>query len=232
MRRFFILLALIAVMLLPQTGAAYTVITNAAGSGNAYGPYQTGLGGEFTVVGSGGLEDLLGSYIAGKTSLLEDAFQTFCIEEAEKIHSNTPYNASLNSAAVEGGVVGGSDPVSIGTAYLYYQFATGKLIDYNYTGDRAASAAALQNAIWYLEGENGGVKNNYVVLVEGLFTKNAVTYAYDNNNGAYPVYALNLYNTAYPLAQDILVVATPIPGALWLLGSGLLGLVAVRRRRK
>ena len=33
-----------------------------------------------------------------------------------------------------------------------------------------------------------------------------------------------------PALDDISVNAVPIPGAVWLLGSGLLGLVAIRRR--
>ena len=57
-----------------------------------------------------------------------------------------------------GGAVNGADPISIGTAYLYSEFAKGTLQDYAFAGteaEREASAALLQNAIWYLEKEGG-----------------------------------------------------------------------------
>ena len=55
-------------------------------------------------------------------------------------------------------------------------------------------------------------------------------------NGAFGVRALNLYEDGHAgdplyLRQDMLVVV-PIPAAAWLLGSGLLGLVVIRRRIK
>ncbi len=44
--------------------------------------------------------------------------------------------------------------------------------------------------------------------------------------------AVGLSNYRGGFLDDVQLNAVPIPGALWLLGSGLLGLVGVRRRRK
>jgi hypothetical protein len=58
-------------------------------------------------------------------------------------------------------VANGEDPVSVGTGWLYSQFAQGLLKDnlgnsYFTTGNRKTNAGELQNAIWWLEGEGFG----------------------------------------------------------------------------
>ena len=163
--------------------------------------------------------------------MIAGTFQTFCLEVSEHVSAYGTYNAVLNNAAVlgGGGAVNGADPISIGTAYLYSEFAKGTLKDYVFTGTEAAreaSAALLQNAIWYLEGE-GGANNAYVAWATSQVTGGN---PFVNNNGTYNVAVLNL-TASDGLHQDVLV-ATPIPAALWLLGSGLLGLVGLRRRFK
>jgi hypothetical protein len=50
-------------------------------------------------------------------------------------------------------------------------------------------------------------------------------------NGKYP-YAFTVSTITFTGGAEYVVSAVPIPAAVWLLGSGLLGLVAVRRRRK
>jgi len=196
---------------------------------NGYGPYQTGLGGEFTLAPSADLSWVLGNYVPGKSSLAGTAtFQTFCLEVGEHVYANGTYNAAINTNAITGGVGLAGDPISIGTAYLYSEFAKGTLVNYAFNGteaEREASAALLQNAIWYLEGE-GGAANSYYNLVNNKFGN-----AFADNNGAYNVAVLNLTDANGGFAQDVLV-ATPIPTALWLLGSGLLGLVGLRRKFK
>lgn len=218
------------VFLTLTTMAMASQVTFVGGSG--YGPYQTGLGGEFTLDPSADLEWVLGSYASGISSnVIPGTFQSFCLEVSEHVSAYATYNAVLNNAAVlgGGGAVNGADPISIGTAYLYSEFAKGTLKDYAFTGTetaREASAALLQNAIWYLEGE-GGAANYYYDLAKEVLLVNNV---FADNNGKFNVAVLNL--TASDGRHQDVLVATPIPPALWLLGSGLLGLVALHRKFK
>lgn len=248
MKRLVVIFALLAAFLLPQMGAAYTYTVDPVGTGGAisgYGPYQTGSGGEFTLLNVDGA--LNTSFINGTYSLLTQdvfqsgTFQTFCVEESETIGTGLYYGV-LNTQAVAGGggAVGGGDPLSIGAAYLYYKFATGTLTGYNYAASnpteiaaRKTTAGQLQNAIWWLEQE-GPIYDESNPFMLAVFTQFGSEAGARANNSVYPVSVLNLYanSTLTTRAQDVLVVTTPIPGALWLLGSGLLGLVAVRRRRK
>jgi hypothetical protein len=209
-----------------------------------YGPYQTGQGGEFTFRPNGTLLNFLNNYSMGITrdvNGLTDTFQSFCLERDEYITSGGTYDAVLNTAAVNGGVGGPEpDPISKGTAYLYYQFATGNLIPYNYSGtvdQRKASADLLQKAIWYLEDE-GGSSNSFVdaaiLAVAGI--GGTLADAKADSNGAYGVKVLNLYAAGHAgdpryLKQDQLIV-TPEPFTMLLLGLGLIGVAVIKRKIK
>jgi hypothetical protein len=164
-----------------------------------FGPYQSGQGGEFTLQDVGGWLDLVG-YKAGVTSGIgpDDilSFQSFCIEKSEVIDGGTTYNATLNENAMNGGVSHGGDPVSVGTGWLYSQFAQGTLDDYTYSGSswaRRASAAELQNAIWWLEGDGTYDRHNdFMVAVVAEFGSKAAAKA--DGGAQYGVYALNLWS--------------------------------------
>ncbi len=213
---------------------AYTLTTGAN-----LGPYLSGTGGgEFTVNLTG--FDPLPFYDdktknQNGTTGLSNTFQTFCLETNEYIYKNSVYDAVFNNAADNGGVAGGRpDPISKGTAWLYLQFAKGIWGGYNYSVDRTTSAAALQNTIWFLEGEasDPGETNYFRQAVKSQFTTldNAML---DDDVGIVKVLNLTsdqlIGNTH--LRQDVLVV-TPIPAAVWLLGAGVIGLVGVRRRMR
>lgn len=127
------------------------------------GPYQNWIGGEFTATVSNNTNDL-DAYIGTYSSLTStntdttNTFQTFCIEYNEHFNWNTPYTAAVSDAAINGGVTNGTDPISVGSGWLYSQFAQGFLKDdlgnsYFTSGSRNTNAGALQNAIWWLEGE-------------------------------------------------------------------------------
>jgi hypothetical protein len=224
--------------------------------GSTYGPYQTGQGGEFTLNDVNGSPanswlDLTG--YSAKTSNFGPAgitsFQTFCVEENEYIYPYSAiYDVQISSSAVHGGVGGAvnqSDPLSVGTAYLYSQFARGVLDGYNYgpaAADRSPSAAALQQAIWWLEEEitSYTVGNHFIDLVAAQFGSDVNGLA-NASNGQYGVHVLNLTGvTDAPqgVGQDQLYYAPGFTSAavpdggrtLAMLGMALCGMAIVSRR--
>jgi hypothetical protein len=200
---------------------------------NRIGGYYSGNGGEFNLVPSDDLSWLLNNYAAN--TIIEGGFESFCVERNEYVGPlPASYNATINDRAVNGGVSGivpaGGDPVSLGTAWLYNQFRRGELAGYDYIGaGRSASASALQNTIWWLEGEvatdPGNIFSNAVIAEFGT-----ADVAMLDNNGRYAVAVLNLTDNNDGLHQDQLV-AVPEPGTLFLLGSGLVVLGVLSRRR-
>jgi hypothetical protein len=200
-----------------------------------YGPYQTGQGGEFTVSPDAGLSWLLNGYGTGAKDYVQTGtFQTFCLEHGEYLSGNTTYNVTLNDGAVYGGVggaVNGKDPISIGTGWLYSQFASGTLANYDYTNH--STAGALQNTIWYLENEITDIPTNiFTTAVATQF--GTLTNAQNDNLGAYNVMAANLWSgqPGIGASQDLLVASpVPEPASMFLMGSGLIGLAGWGRRK-
>ena len=247
---FTILVASLVLVLFSSLTLAYSVQV-----ASNYGPYQTGIGGEFTLDPSADLDWVLNGYasVAKNVPGYPGTFQSFCLETNEYISSGGVYDVTLSNAAVNGGVGGGSpDPLSRGTAYLYYNFANGSLADYDYTNPGRSNylnggtntAALLQQAIWYLEDEinlANPLGNTFLAAAYGYFG-NSWTTAKSANSGLFPVMVANLgywerylegceWKERWVNCQDQLVV-TPIPGAIYLLGAGFLGLVGIRRKNK
>jgi hypothetical protein len=212
-------------------------------SHSEFGPYQSGQGGEFTLTAVGGWLDLT-AYDPGVTTGISAAgitsFQSFCIEKSEVIDGGAMYNAAVTGNAMNGGVGPGGDPVSVGTGWLYSQFAQGTLDGYVYSGSswaRRASAAELQEAIWWLEGDGSYNRHNdFMVAVVAEFGSNAKA----DGGAQYGVYALNLWSgneSTRHRAQDQLYFQG-IPTASQetvpdggqtavMLGGALMGLVAL-----
>lgn len=189
--------------------------------------YYSGNGGEFNITGIGtGGNVAAASYNGG--------FETFCLEKDEFVTIPGFYNYAFSKEAYAGGNnTDSGDPISAGTAYLYYHFAKETLSGYNYTpgGGRVASAGVLQEAIWFLEKEitslSGG-SNAFVNLAITQF--GTLAKAMEDANGMFGVRVINLTTSTGQLAQDQLYL--PEPGTLLLLGMGFLGLATFRRSRK
>jgi len=202
-----------------------------------------GLGGEFNVGPASGPALQAAGVNQGVGSALDaNSFQSFCVEFNEHVKPGDTYVYNVNSGAVKGGVSGQIpsstfDPLDPKTAYLYTQFINGTLTgetaggapttayDYTVGSGRVASAGALQNAIWYIEGEVAS-------LDAGLATEfyNAAVNAAPTDIGK--VRILNLFKadgggniTSYN--QDQLVII-PTPAAL-LMALPLLGFLGAFR---
>lgn len=185
---------------------------------------------------------------AGYSSLVSTAtsFETFCLEPTEYFNSGSTYDFTIAGYAFGGSNeaasrnIGPGDQLSVGTTWLYAQFAQGVLsgFDYSATG-RKASNLALQRAFWYLEDDysyTNPLSNPFLSLVAGVYgtVEAARANAIDGANG---VWALNLTSTKNGVVtqhQSQLYYAprrVPEHGAtLALLGLTLVSLVLVRRK--
>ncbi len=165
-------------------------------------------------------------------------FLTFCVEKNEYIGNGQTYNVEFNTAALNGGKGGGSpDYLSAQTAFLYTAFIKGTLDDKlsvfngsNFVYEGASSGAAIQQAIWYLENENGSVGGMAADLVDMANAAVGVGGDWDGQ-GIGSVRVMNLYDSNGGFAQDQLVlIPLPVPALMGLAGLVGIGLVSRRRR--
>ena len=235
-----------------------TAITNDTVVLNAFSGIYPGLGGgEFTAYTSD--QTMLSYYSAsaivnteGTWNGVSQGFETFCIETGVEFtpgnwggpaYSYTVGNVAEPTPGTPG--TGSGQVLTLGTAFLYYEFATGNLagFDYTYGADRENDDNLLQAAIWYLQGgQTYGsftvptVENNsYYALAESEFGLGAT----NANNGEYSVGILQLWNSDGTAAQNQLVLTgddpTPAPDGgmtVGLLGLGLVGAVAIQLWRR
>jgi hypothetical protein len=145
---------------------------------------------------------------------IENSFQTFCLEQSEDaIMTGTNYFVVGSAASAGGGgSIGGQDPISKGTAWLYSLFAKGELIvpstAFNLAGNYFSSVAParkteadyLQRAIWWLEEESPGdptlqAKNPYYQAALAHFADQAGGAKAHAREGFLGVYVLNNFRS-------------------------------------
>jgi VPDSG-CTERM motif len=221
--------------------AVPTLFANTMSTVDGYGPFQTGQGGEFTFQSSD-LSAFINGYYSGAKNQYTAAgatpnFQTFCVEGAETVSPNTTYTFAFNSKTV----ASANQPLSVGAAFLYSQFASGALLsstpgyDYGTDAGRLVDAGLLQNAIWHYMGgieSTGSVDplNPYETYASTFFGSDANAQAVASV-GFDGVSVLNSFNANGSGAQDMLIWNSPDGGTtVMLLGMGLMGLVFISRR--
>ncbi len=190
------------------------------------GPGNTG-GGEFKIdLASNGYT--LGTY----------DYISFCLERNETI-SLTTSNTDIDEYRIDsvedyahsafpgqnGADADGKDKLSEATKWLYYNYMFGNY-DWSRSGSESTAqirANNVQNTIWYLEEEQA---SGYQPLVDLLNTQLDYTIA-----GTVKV--LNLVD-GNDIKRQSQIIGEPVPepGAMMLMGTGILGLSAIARRRK
>jgi len=154
-------------------------------------------------------------------------FRTFCLEFGTSLElGRTYYYETGNIVQLGGQNIQTGDPLSRGSAWLYSQFRAGTLS--GYTGSNPQQTS-LQNAFWMLENEIAfDGTNPWIVLAGGAIGGNLL----DNANGAYGVFALNLWANANGTGDAQSLLGSVPDGGLTvtLLGLGLGGLALLRRK--
>lgn len=168
-------------------------------------------------------------------------FLSFCLENSTTVSYPTTgwyaYSINADQAAIDGdgGAVGGKDVLSKATAWLFAEFSRGTLSTTTGGAYDNSEENALQQAIWWLENETGGVKNYFVTAaVDALglgALDNTQLRALNATYGEFGTYVLNTGSAPNYGGQDILYWSVPDGGTtVGLLGLGLVFFGWVRRR--
>ena len=232
---------------------------------------DTAQGGEFTLIPSD--STILNNYSSSAKVTDPDAgltgqvgFESFCLETGltypmpPGIPTN-PLNYAISPNILNASVYQPGLTITLGTAWLYSQFAAGTLTGYNYTNvtasfngtgwssPRADDAAYLQAAIWYLEDQPGfttfasagGLANPYLTLlttptISGGLGLSSLTAAMASDPGGFNVDVMNIGDAGVYQYQAQLVMGSPVKttpdgGATVMMLGVAAGALALLRRK-
>ena len=179
---------------------------------------------------------------AGEFGAAAGNFITFAVEAGGDLWEGPyQYHVAFSDSAIGNGLGGGTpDSLDDRTAFLYTAFITGqmatKLASFNgstFTYGQTASGAALQDAIWNIEAEIGGVTGlaaSLVAMADAAIANAGEWYG----KGLGEVRVMNITDATGYAYQDLLVLnptMIPLPAPLGLSIAGLAGLCLARRRR-
>ncbi len=244
-------LALAAVAMAGTTTTAFA--DGSATITDATGVYQSpGSGGAFTVTegpvtGNGTYNGLYGgNRISGDGRSSSNSFLSFCLETTEYLNFGSTYYTQISTSADNGGAGGGDpDPLSNVTAKLYHEFRRlpsnsgsasvtwGTATDF-FGGEfgtdiTTADSEAIQNAIWYSEGELTSISGDAL---------DVYNWAVANQSGLLRVRVLRQWGSwtasgGYSDPKQDLLTLIPLPPSAYA-GMGtlaaLLGFGYIRRR--
>ena len=150
------------------------------------------------------------------------AFPTLCIETDNNFQPGATYTYTLGQATHNNPL--GSSPLKLGTAYLFYEFATGQLAGETETAGQwylpSADVGAVQAALWYFQGQLFNNNNAYTQWGNGAPASDPYTLATINALAALSEVATNANSGPGAYGVDVIESSGPYGGQDWLaLGS-------------
>ena len=145
-------------------------------------------------------------------------FQTFCIGSQVDYTPGNTYSYQISGTVQPLSGVGSPGYVTWGTAFLYNQFLSGAAG----FGGTLSSDDALQAAIWELQNQpltgitfsgplNTTAVNQYLTDAANAAITAGISSDGNNANGAFGIYALNMYSGNTYVQPQLVQVSTPPP---------------------